>query len=1698
MKRSNKNILYNQELTIEEKSLKLKIFNYFYYIITENNQTNIITLYILHILEIFQLISYVFSAPHIQTWKLPFKIMKIISIATGAFRLYPLIQFVPTKVCLIFYCILIIITIILTILMIMQIIFRNTNSRIFNKLLTITHICISPLTVFLYIPLSEIFLSPLICFNGGISDLCRIRTLFLFIVVGIICCIFFSIIIIFLNYFYFYPFQIIKVTVKINSSNDIFLIIIKLLYILRFFLIKNEYFSIIILLFLFLFLSLHQLKSPVYNVDTLEILLNLRNYLILWTYFMLLVAKLCENTEINGIIYLLVFGYPIIIFISIITYKVMETEFDYTNSSFNNITTCVAKARFLIGLVNSYLDESKNNMKYNEGKNQKYDILLKGFIKLHTESCLKEDCPLTKFMKNDGNYNVQKQCLLNYMSIFFNNAMKKFPYNKILKLFYIQFNFYKKYNLNSVRANLEEVKKMKSDIKEEFIVYTIENEISKAKIKDVKEGNEKEQESLVIEQNYKKLKDLISNCTKLYVEFWGIFATNITNNLNTSKLYKLGEKLNLYLKEINDLWEKNLKNKKIDPENENIAQLYSRFLREILWAKNKSEEIQKKINEEHQVQGFKKLEEENSQLDNFGNIIENQDYVIFVNSNDKGKCIISQYSNSLIYLIGYQKQEIINKPLEILMPSIFIDGHSKKVEEFITMHYQKISDKDSFRGMEKKRTFILIKNKMGYLVPFNAKFTIFDDNDFSNSFLIKAQLEINDIKSMYAYYILANPDFSIESISSSAIHMGLTMDLLKKYVIKLNILIRTHKDNVLNLYEKYKNFREEQKKVVWVFPDVIYPKNDIAKNKETPIQDLIKISEKKKIYLQIIEMRYSERELIGFVFKFVEIQNNKKNKNEINSKDLFPPFKNEIIFDMLSLHYIRTIIVKKKSGLRNLREKEEDNESKGLISSKILTKKRKTKKKTNKAVIDEESSEDEKIKIFLTKEKIMELQTKDSNGIKSFINILPFYGEEISLIKHRPNKEKYPAGKAQEPLIKIDVSNFTRRIDSKLRENPEFYRKFKNMQTEMKQNYRKESNTINTNFEPSNANNNEIYNKNNEEINKDIMGNSSASLINIFNVRSTKIIKYIDFFIYLFIILSLTIEIIFSYSFYGDNKLRFIYLSDCYKILSHICYTKYFITEAVITNSTQNYIELDINKKKYISYIKSELTYYREELTELFDLFSSKEIEFSKEFSNYLSNTIVNIATISNEQQTSEKHPFTSTLNKLTTAIFYLSTMSDSEPFNMKNKYSYELMVNLLNSYFSTFEALINIMVKDYDYRTKHYGIRNIYIFSVTITVSVIFIIIFWRMMSKLDNDREKPINLFLTIKKKVFEDLKNSSENFSNKLLNKVFGNEENDEESQQEYISNVKSNDINIAKFKALNEYKASINKKSSFIFYFIQIILLFFIFNFYFLIKYVNSAKYYQNVHKFSIVYNETRFSHIYLIARINLMKQYYFDNTIPSLNYPTNMVPSLFNFCFMFMSLQFGETIISSSNMVSFFKKKYEQSFIKYFYNNYNELIKEENKNNLFNDLLFNLSNNYSNYYKKTENGFLQTTFDIFEIIRFITIEYFINDTRNKNNISDLIYDKRWFDLNEILIYLVRPWYNNMIELLDLSLYDLMERNKVLYLAIYFIFIILISFYYWIIWKSYEENFINLIKKSFDLINLIPEEIKNIIVLKLNEY
>ena len=94
----SKNTFYEQEITIEEKSLKMKIFNYFYFIYNGKKASNIIILYILHILEITQLLSYAFTQPHLMTWKISNENIQKIKYVTGSLRIAPLMKFLQNKI----------------------------------------------------------------------------------------------------------------------------------------------------------------------------------------------------------------------------------------------------------------------------------------------------------------------------------------------------------------------------------------------------------------------------------------------------------------------------------------------------------------------------------------------------------------------------------------------------------------------------------------------------------------------------------------------------------------------------------------------------------------------------------------------------------------------------------------------------------------------------------------------------------------------------------------------------------------------------------------------------------------------------------------------------------------------------------------------------------------------------------------------------------------------------------------------------------------------------------------------------------------------------------------------------------------------------------------------------------------------------------------------------------------------------------------------------------------------------------------------------------------------------------------------------------------------------------------------------------------------------------------------------------------
>ena len=1690
----------NEDLIEGKKTLKIKIFDYFFNMLILQKTKSYITFFVFHSIEIIQLISLSFSPPHTLTWNIPEKKFQILYFCISGFRLTPLLYFTSFNAYSIIFYGGLVITLGILIFLIIQILFRKQNSKIYIRFLSFTQILIFPLTTIFFIPFIELFLISFKCEENDYTRIiswgkykCWSSPHYTFVIFGIIGAISYSILIIFLNYYYFYPFFIDESTTRLSPIVDIFLVIIKIIFIIQYIFIKNDYASIIILLLLSSFLLYFQFLEPAYNINCFEIFLNMRNILAFWSYFVLLFARICLGTNTNNIIYLLIFGYPLVVYCLIVFFKNYENRIAYTDIGFNNnVNSCMSNIKFFLRLITTFIKEHSKNFNY-QNKSHQHDLLiLKGMIENHSHSCIREDCPLTKFIINEGNFMVQKQSLLNYMSSIFNNSMKAFPNNILIKIYCVQFYYDHSYNLSSIKPIYDDMKSLNASYLNQYVIYCQNIYINNMKIIADNKNEEQEQtDKLILEQKFLQIKNFISNATKIYAEFWGIFESKVTNNLNTQKLYKLGEKLNIYLKKMNNLWDNELKNKKLSCENEPIAQLYALFLKEILWDKKRSEAVQKKINEEHNMQDYNNAQDDNKIKFNL-NFLENPNYIMYIKANDKGNCILIQFSNSLSYIIGYQKHEILNKSFDLLLPAIFVESFKQDIEDNIKQ-FSNIKDEENYNIKEedKSKSFILIKNKMGYIHPFFAKILVNVDNDFSDSFLVQLNLEEVDTKSMYAYYILSRPDFTIESISSSAIHLGLTMDLLKKYVINLNILIRTNNNNALNLFEKSNTFENSERKITWVYPDIIYPKNDNAKNKNKSIQDLIKVSNKNKFFLQIFTFKNQKDEINGFIFKIYESKSIKQNHEKLKNK-FIPSSKNQIIFDLLNLKYIRTAIVNKKTGLRNLRESEDKSEKENKEEKNIKYKSKRSNIKTKEIIKEKGSSDDddELIENKITKEKILELQTKNSNEIKLFINSLSFYGKEISLIKHRPNREKYPTGKAQEPLIKISISIFIKTILLRIKQNPNFLKRIKkvskNIDEQVKVNIMNSNNKMNLppkdiNKDKSDDNDND---KDNEKINKDLSGDHNLTIKNIINANNLVKLKVLDFLIFLFIILITIFEFLLTNNFLNEHKIRYSYYGYSYDILKSLVYIKYFLTEGLLTVNLSNYTVSIPNPDLYFESIKEELSTYHKQLSKIFNIFNNPEVPLSTDYTIYKNEIKLEIKTLFSGNKKIEYQPLSGSQTKLINALSYISnSAANKNIYTLNNIYIYELSMNLLTSHLEAYKDIINFMLDDFKMSAKDAQIKNIIFLSVSLAICTLFLISFLKYMINLDNSREKPINLFLTIKNKVFEDLKDSAEKFSNKLLNNFFGVDENEEESQQNYRINVEPNDINIAKYKALSEFKEKNNKGYSFLFYYIQIIIFMIIFNILLIYKYLKSINYYYNIADLITVYDSTRLSEIQIMSRIDIIKEYLFNTTIINNEIidNNNINKMIFGFCTI--TEKFEDTIKETSQTKKFLKDKYKNDFFEYFYNNANKLINNKN----------------ARLQGYTSLGFKTITLQIFEMLRILYIKYFIDSQNyiNYESILNIINDSRFSFIDVSLKNYYRPWFTSIAELIDSYFCSFVDYQKNIYIFLFAFMLFCIVIFYWIIWKRYEEEFSNKIEKSLDLINLIPEEIKSIIVDKLND-
>ena len=1695
----NQNSMIFHDMNSNDKLFINTMYRYFYSLFFEKKEFKPFFKIILIIIETLQLISYSFSPIHYNSWKQDEKSIKMISDILSGFRLRLFFNYLKYNQFLIIYYIILIIIFILCLLVVLNLIFDKSTSKFHRISISIIHSLIDIITIIFYIPIIEILIIPIKCDNGKVygfedGESCWEIHHYVNFFLGILGILLLFIWSNFMIFFSFYPFQTSLSTIRITSNNDVIILYFKLFIIIQNLFISDQYISLIILLLISFFLFFTCYNNPTYNHNQIEAFINIRNLMTFWTYLVLLISIIFANVVANGFLYLLVFVYPMIIYLSFIIYKEKEYEdIDYSYNN-NNLNDYLRKAKFNIKLVNSFIEEINQNMR-NKNEAQKNITLLKGKIKFHCSLCTEYDCPLSKFINNEGNKNSQRQCLLNYINRFFIRGLKFFPNNFNILILFIDFNFRNKFNLNISKAYLTQLKKLNFGIKDKYIIYCLEQIIKNNNKIDLNIDNEKQNNIQIdsTELKYQKLKYLIENSLKYFSEFWGIFSTNISSKINTGKLYKIGEKLNIYLNEMNNLWENELKNKCISIECQNIAQLYSKFLLEVIWDQKKSKEISKKLNEEninnYNLQDNKKLDEKfNNKIESF---VDNQDFLLYFEYDEKKNSRIIQISASYAFFLHFQKNELIGKEIKKILPNILIDEVYRYLDLSLKSINNQINIQNELENENDSNTIFymsVIKNKMGYIFPIHYSYKILNDNDYSNSFIMKYKLENRQPKSEYAYFILTNPEFSIENISSSVIHLGLSLDLLKKYIVQINYLIKTNNDKEIN-NENYREYEEEPKEVKWVFPDIIYPKDNIQQRKEEEIEELIEKSKKKKLNLQIIPLQFSENGITAFVFKLTEIEL-KKGKKKLNEEIYIPKVDNNLImFYLNKLNYIRAYVVEQKSHLRNLKNEEDEKDIKIKENYKSEMNKSNKNKRSSQMSEDESSENSEKNLIKLTKEKILELQANNFIEIKNFIFSLPIYGSDVSLEKFRPNRDKYSASKITEPLIKIHLTDFCKRIDEVAGIEKIIKRKNKkninqnNTQTISPISINNDNYLSLENTSDEKVNSSSFVEK--EDGNKGLLSDSSSSLSNIFKGNSIHYITYLFNLTFFLTLVLLLIEFLVTYNHLNKLESKIYYMNNGYKILNNIFYTKHFITEGVLTNSVSFYFPANVfgNPSTYLKDISKELSLIREELSKMYESLSSNDI--CKEYKIFLTNSKVEIYTITINTPEKLTLLFNNVMNRIFSSVNNL--VSSPSSMVMENRDTYELMHNLLNNYFSYWYEVTNILTNDASEATKLKVPLLLIVFGY-LFISIIVFIIFLQLLAKYSLEREKPINLFLTIKKVVFENLKNSAENFSNKLLNEFFGNGDNEQESQKEYKINIQEKDINIAKFKATNDNNSSIFKAFDFMIIIIIIIIYLLIYLIYFIIKYFNFRKNMENIEEMILLLDGFHISHADTIISVEIFKSFLFNKSIPILNEDNTLKE--FILTFLTQTERFQDTVIYISKTKSFLGGNYLKKFQKYYLGDYSELLDKSFVE------LYSKSLDYLFKY-----GIRPIKIYIFEILRFLTIKYSISSEINArdDNISKIFKasDFKLMEINLMLESIIRKWYTGVIELMIYSYSDFHKQTRTLYIIFFICLIIISLIYYLIIWKIYQRKLNTLLKESTNLINLIPQGIKNIIIEKIVE-
>ena len=564
-------------------------------------------------------------------------------------------------------------------------------------------------------------------------------------------------------------------------------------------------------------------------------------------YATLFFGNIFRKMEFDGLIYLLIFD---IVIIFVYNFFYFKRTIKFLNIDYKNINNSEDYLHYIF----EFYKIIKNN-----ANKRSSAILLKSLVLKLEEQCCDSDCPLNKYLENLNKGIECKYLLLQYCENIFRYGIAKFNDNIELKNNYAIFLVSDMNNKKRAMHILDSIKNKILSFLINYNIFRCEELINNCKIKETGD------DFIIInyENNFDELKKLITKVTLLRSEFLSLILGNkIQKADNFEKIFSLGSQIKKYNIKIDEIY-KELTSVKAN--NIEIINLYSEFVEKILEDEEKYKKcmsIKKLIFSN--IESISKSSYRNYDLD----FLKEKDiFPYLILSGDlKNLGIIKDCSISFGKIFSYQKNELIGKNINILIPEIFHKKHNIILNEQAKKNklkfYENLStNKIHIPDFLEINTFGIAKTKFLVPIKLNIYFIKNEENEFIYIVeIIKKIILINDEdNNELKCCVLTDENFLIQSFTSNSIyHLGLNYNHINSNYEIINNIKQFQEDYLIDINATYlsKNHSMRESSII-----------THKKVKKT----LMSNSALKSIKLEILNKNFSQKCKITWV---IEDENN--------------------------------------------------------------------------------------------------------------------------------------------------------------------------------------------------------------------------------------------------------------------------------------------------------------------------------------------------------------------------------------------------------------------------------------------------------------------------------------------------------------------------------------------------------------------------------------------------------------------------------------------------------------------------------------------------------------------------------------------------------------------------------------------------------------------------------------------------------